>query len=77
MKNSKLVIGILIGFGAFALLSAGMKPAVTENAVARYHMFVVADGNAYVSDAVTGEYKRVNYKTDVKVGHSMKELLAK
>lgn len=74
MKNFKMLLGIVIGFGTCIILSATTVEKPTNENIPRYHLHYADGSAAFVYDAVTGEYKKVKYPV-LSNGSSIKELL--
>ncbi|MBK0404221.1 hypothetical protein I5M27_14590 [Adhaeribacter sp. BT258] len=72
MKKSNLFYGFLAGCGFMLLLSAKMNSSLNEE-TPRYHLTFLA-GGGYVYDAVTGNYRKVNYN-ELNQTKNIKDLL--
>ena len=74
MKNSRIILGIVIGFGLFSLISASSKQTSSEGE-SRYYMELMSGSvHAFIYDSVTGEYRKVYYNHLMK-GNNIKTLL--
>ena len=74
MKISKFILGLLVGLGLTLIIGAASNQSSNAESP-RYHMILVSGSTqAYVYNAVTGQYKIVAYN-QVKKGDNIKALL--